>query len=179
TYAPRVAPAAATPATASPAAAPAPAPEAPKAVEPPKPQAPPAETRLQLVPSALETKVGQPVQVSVQIENVTNIFSAMVRMKFDPKLVKVAEVKMGGFLGGDGQRVTFSENTLNDSGEAIIALNRFPGAGGISGSGTVLTFTLQPQAPGAALVTFSEMTLRNAQLQPLPVATPAMTVTIK
>ncbi|MDX2150214.1 MAG: cohesin domain-containing protein [Bryobacteraceae bacterium] len=186
-YAPRVAPApagTAAPGAPAPATPAAPGAEAPKPAEPPKTEAPKAEapkaeTRLLLVPSAVETQLGRPVQVSVQAENVNNIFSAMLRMKFDPKLVRVTDVKVGGFLGGDGQRVTFSENTLNDTGEAIIALNRFPGAGGISGTGTILTFTLQPQAAGSAVVTFSELTLRNAQLQPITVATPSMTVAIK
>ncbi len=171
------------PATQTPPVPGAPPATAPKPAEEPKPQEPKPEVPqgpgLTFVPAATETQIGRPVQVSVQANNITDIFSAGLRLKFDPKLVKVTDVKIGPFLSGDGQRVTFSENTLNDTGEAIINMNRFPGAGGISGSGTLVTFTLQPQAPGTAQVSLSELTLRNSQLQTMQAAPPTMTVTIK
>jgi general secretion pathway protein D len=166
-----------------PAQEPKPAPAAPAAPVPAPPAVPapkpPAAAGISFVPAAAETQVGKNVQVNLQVNNLTDVFSTSLRLKFDPKLVKVADVKLGPFLSADGQRVTFSENTLNDTGEALITLNRYPGAGGIGGSGSLLTFTLQPQAPGTAQVTATELTARDSKLQPITLTPPSMTITIK
>jgi len=153
-----------------------PVPPAPTPSAEPKPA---GGTSVRFNPPAAEVRLGTPLQVSLQIENVTDIFSAQTRLRFDPKMLKITDMRVGPFLSGDGQRVTFSESTLNDTGEAAIGLNRYPGSGGISGSGTLVTFTLQPQAAGTTQITVTELTLRNAQLQPITAAAPSMTVTIK
>jgi len=41
-----------------------------------------------------------------------------VHIKFDPKVLRLANIRQGTLLTGDGQKVNFSENTLNDTGEA-------------------------------------------------------------
>lgn len=168
---------AAPPAGTAPTPAPTPAPS--PTTETPAVPAAPTGPSLVFVPSAPQTQTGQNVQVTLQMNNVSEIFSASLRLKFDPKMVKVTDVKLGPFLSSDGQRVTFSENTLNDTGEAIINLNRYPGAGGLSGSGGLLTFTLQPQAAGTAQVTVTDLTVRSAQLQPIAVTAPSMAITVK
>lgn len=183
-FAPRKAetPVAPEPKPAAPPAGTAPTP-APAAATVPTPEAPaaPAQTgpSLVFVPSAPQTQTGQNVQVTLQMNNINEVFSASLRLKFDPKMVKVTDVKLGPFLSSDGQRVTFSENTLNDTGEAIINLNRYPGAGGLSGSGGLLTFTLQPQAAGTAQVTVTDLMVRSAQLQPIALTAPSMAITVK
>lgn len=147
------------------------------AAEDPKPAQ--AAARLAFSPATAQAQMGMPITVSLQVENVTDIFTAPLRLKFDPKMVRLTEVKLGPFLSGDGQRVTFSENTLNDAGEAVVTLNRYPGSGGISGSGTLLTLTLQPLAQGSTQVTLSELGLRDSQLRPISVAAPMLTVNIQ
>ncbi|MEO8663139.1 MAG: cohesin domain-containing protein, partial [Bryobacteraceae bacterium] len=169
-------------APAVPAAKPAVDPGAPVATPVPeaaKPQAPPTLPNLAFLPVAAQVPMGQPVLVTLQLNNANDAFGASFRLKFNPKLVKVADVKQGTFLSSDSARVSFSENTLNDTGEAIIRVDRFPGSGGISGSGPLLTFTLTPQTPGTANVTVSDVLVRNAQLQPIAVDAPTLAITIK
>jgi len=162
---------------AAPATAPKPAPEqaAPQPPQPPTAAAP----ALVLTPSVTEAQIGKAVQVTLQLNNIQEIFSASLRLRFDPKLVKVTDVKVGPFLSSDGQRVTFSENTLNDTGEAIINLNRYPGSGGLTGSGGLLTFTLQPQAAGTAQVAVTDLVIRSAKLEQIAVKAPSLALTVK
>lgn len=102
-----------------------------------------------------------------------------MRIKFDPKVVRLNAVKQGAFVGNDGQRVNFSENTSNENGEAIVTLNRVPGAGGINGSGTLLELTFQAIAKGATQIQVSDMTMRNSQLQSITIAPPTVPVTVQ
>ena len=109
----------------------------------------------------------------------TDLFSAPMKIKYDPKVLRVVEVKPGGLLGGDGKRVVFSENTLNDAGESSVLLNRVPGAGGVSGSGVLVVITFQAVAPGSTGVSLSDLTLRDATLQTRTVQLPRMAVNVK
>jgi general secretion pathway protein D len=158
--------------------APAPPAEAPKpAPSAPAPAAGPA--RLGLSTTTPEAKPGQIVTVNLVVENVTDLYGAPLHLKFDQKLLRLNEVTRGTFLAGDGQNIIFTRNIQNDAGEATINLNRLPGAGGVSGSGTLLSFVFQALAPGTATVAVTEAPLRNSQLQPITLQPPLIPITIK
>jgi general secretion pathway protein D len=158
-------------------------PAAPPAQPSPTPEAaaatPGAPTRLTFIPPAVQATAGAPFTVTLQIENAVDLFTAPMRIKFDPKMVRLTNVRQAGMIGADGQRINFSENTLNDIGEAVITLNRIPGSGGISGSGPLLQLTFQPVARGTTQISLTEITLRNTQLQPVAVPLPAINVTVQ
>jgi len=121
-----------------------------------------------------------PFTVTLQLENARDFFSASpIKIKFDPKVMRLTSVKQGGFAATDGQKVNFTENTLNDTGEAIVTLNRMPGTGGVSGGGALLTLTFQPVGKGTGEISVSEITVRNTQLDTLKLQLPKSTVTIQ
>jgi len=183
-YAPREAPAEEVK-PAAPAPQPAPAPSEPQAPAPvpvapaPQPVPPVPTTKLLLRPAEIVTQQGATFTVQIELENVQNLFSAPFRVKFDPQLLRLHEIQAGGLLSGDGKQVAFTRNILNDIGEAIVTLNRIPGSGGISGSGTLAVLTFQAAGPGSTTVSFPGLLLRNYQLQPIPVEAPQLSVTIK
>ena len=115
----------------------------------------------------------------LRAENVTDLFSAPLRIKFDPKVIRLTNVAPGTLLTGDGQKVNFSENTLNDIGEAVITLNRMPGSSAVSGSGALLNLTFQAVAPGTSSVTVLNPDLKNLQLQTITVSAPTAMVTVQ
>jgi general secretion pathway protein D len=163
----------------TPAAAPeAPAPPAPEA---PKPTAPPAaaQPRMAFNVPAQEARLGSAVTLTLSVENATDLFSAPLRLKFDPKVLRLSEVAKGGFLSGDGQNIIFTRNIQNDVGEVTVNLNRLPGSGGISGGGALVTLVFQAAGPGASKVFVSEAPLRNSQLQPIVLPAPETTITVK
>ncbi len=55
-------------------------------------------------------------------------------------------------MASDGQQVTFTKNIQNDTGEADITLNRFPGTGGMTGSGMLVTISFTTIGRGATTV---------------------------
>ncbi len=172
-----------TPAAAKPAA---PAAQSTPAAPSPKPETTPAAATpapgaaaLTLRPSASEIPLSGTATVAVQVDNIGELFSAPMRIRYDPKVLKLVDVRSGTFLGGDGQRVSFSETRAEDVGAAIINMNRVPGAGGISGSGTLLTLTFQGIAKGASSIGFSELGLRDSRLESITVMPPAITLTVK
>ncbi len=187
TYAPRkeVAP----DATATPAPAPVtpPAAPAPSTPQPPAPTtapeaavpAAPAAVRLVFNPTAVEAQLSAPVSVTLLLENATDVFSAPLKIKFDPKILRLNEVLLGGLLAGGGQQPIFTRNIRNDSGEADVVLTRLPGAGGASGSGSLVTLVFLAIGKGATQVTLPEVNLRNSQMQPVTAAPPVLNITIR
>jgi general secretion pathway protein D len=173
---------------------PEPAPEAPappQAATPtapaptvPAPGTPPASpiagaTRLFFNPEVVQTQLGGIGTVALQVENATDLAAAPMKLKFDPKVLKLTAVRQGNLLGGDGQKVNFSENTLNDSGDTTITLNRLPGTGGINGSGALVTLTFQTVGRGTSTVSLTDIGLKNSQMQPINAAIPSLTVTVQ
>lgn len=170
------------PESAAPAAAPKP-PEAPPPAPEPKPEAPApapaAAARVVLAPSPAEAQLPGVVTLAIQAENVTDLFDAPIRVKFDPSFLRLNEVQRGGFLSGDGREVIFTRNILNDTGDATIQLSRLPGTGGISGSGTLVTLVFQAVARGTTAVTLPELSWRNSRGETVLSGSPQVSVNIK
>jgi general secretion pathway protein D len=176
-----------------PAAAPAPAPAKPPAAVPaapaqPAPATPPAAQpapqpdgalRLSLRPPVVQPQVGGTFTLLLEAENARDLFAAPFHLKFDPQIVRLNEITAGGLLGGDGQKIIFTRNILNDTGDATVNLNRMPGTGGVSGSGTLVTFTFQAIKQGNATVTFTDLTPRNSHLEPIQASIPQAIVSVK
>jgi general secretion pathway protein D len=135
------------------------------------PEAPAAAAgpRLIFTPPTGPAQVGSPINVQLMVENVADLFSAPVRIQFDPKVLRLTSIKPGTLMSGDGSKINFSENTLNDTGEATITLNRAPGSPSVSGSGVLLNFVFQAVGRG----------LKNPQLAPIAVQNPAVTITVQ
>ena len=131
---PAAAPAPATPAPGTPEPAAAPAATAPADTPAAKPAAPAptGPVRLFFNPSTVQTQLSGIVTVAIQIENATDLASAPMKLKFDPKILRLTSVRQGNLLGGDGQKTISARTHLNDSGDATITLNRASGTGGIN-----------------------------------------------
>jgi general secretion pathway protein D len=175
-------------APAKPVAGEAPAAPGPAAVEvspaEPKPSAPKPATaakpaNLMFTPMGVVTKQGSPVIVTLQVQNAEDLMMAPARIKFDPKMLRLAAVTPGVFLSSDGQKVNFTEKTQNDTGEAAVTLNRLPGASGVSGSGALITFTFQAIGQGKSMVTVNEIDLKNSQMQQIPAELPKVEVVVQ
>lgn len=113
------------------------------------------------------------------VEDVNDLASALVQLRFDPKFLRLNDVVRGNLLASDPQQVAFSKNILNDTGEATITLSRFPSTGGVSGSGSIVTLVFQAAGRGDTAVTVPQLTLRNPQSQTIQTASPQLTVSVK
>jgi general secretion pathway protein D len=170
TYAPR-----------RPAPAPPPAPATPPVAAPAesKPAPAPGGATLVFDPAAVQTKAGANFTVTLQAGGATDLYSTSMRVKYDPKALKLVSTERGALLARDGQQPLFTRNIQSESGEASIHITRLPGAGGVSGAGALATFTFQALAPGATEIAFAELSARNSQQQPLAYPPPKLAVTIQ
>jgi general secretion pathway protein D len=171
--APEVAPAVAPPATVPPAVA-------PPATAPPATAPPAGSARVSFSPAPAEGPLGSAITVSLMVENVTDLFTAPLRLQFDPKVLRLNDVTPGGLLSSDGKPLLpMSKNIMNDTGEVSVTLSRAPGAGGVSGSGTLVNFVFQAAAKGTATVSLPDFALRDSKLQQISGAPAALTITVR
>jgi general secretion pathway protein D len=185
-------PATAPPATAQPVPAQPPAPITPVAPPPPTPDTQPAAApaepapappgggaaRLRFDSGQVSAAPGARITLNLMAENVTDLFSAPLKVNFDPKALRLLDLRRGPLLANDGQDVIFSKNVLNDAGEATINLSRFPGSPGISGSGVLLTLEFEAVSPATTSVNISNVTSRSSR-GAMPLENTQAEVTIK
>lgn len=117
--------------------------------------------------------------VSLRVENAKDLFAGNIRLKFDPKILRVNDIAAGGLLASDGQPVVPTKNVQNDIGEVTLALNRLPGGKGVSGSGNLATITFQLVGKGSTAVSVPQLRLQNSDTNTIPVSLPEMTITVK
>jgi general secretion pathway protein D len=146
----------------------------------PRVPSPAAGPRLVFMPPSAQSQLSGAITVTLQAENVHDLFTASpVRVKWDPKVLRLNEIVPGELLARDNQRVTSAKDIRNDAGEAWITMNRLPGVGGVSGSGALATFSFSAIGKGTTKVTVTDAALKNTQLQPVVVASPEMDVNIQ
>jgi general secretion pathway protein D len=162
------------PATTPPVNIPAAAPTTPA----PPPAAPAANAVVSFVPGQVQATMGQSFNVQLVMSNATDLFSAPLVIKYDPKVLKLNDVTQGTLMSSDGQQITFTKNILNDAGEADLTLNRFPGTGGVTGSGMLVTLSFTTLSRGATTVSAPAFSPTNSQGQPISNSSPLLTVNV-
>jgi general secretion pathway protein D len=140
---------------------------------------PQANASVNFVPAQVETMMGGSFNVNLVMANATDLFSAPLQIKFDPKVLKLNDVAQGNLMASDGQQATFTKNIQNDTGEADITLNRLPGTGGITGSGMLVTLSFTTLARGATSVSAPAFSPSNSQGQPIANSSPLLTVNVR
>jgi general secretion pathway protein D len=145
---------------------------APTAPIPPAPPSAGGRAQVKFAPAAVEAKPGDAVNVSVQIDNVADLFSAgPIRIKYDPAILKLNDATPGELFTRDGVRATSVKDIRNEVGEATVTVARAPATKAISGSGAVLMLNFTAIGKGSGTITFPDFNLKNSQLQPVA-ATP-------
>jgi len=174
-------PALAPPATAPPATAPpatAPLATAPPATAP-KEALKPEVSHVRFAPAQVDTGVSSSVNVNVAVDDVRDVGAALLQIQFDPKFLRLNGVTRGDFFSQDGQQPLFTKDFRNDSGTAVIQLNRMAGSPGVSGRGVLVTLDFQTVAKGSTTVAISNLLLKNSQGQAIPAGTARLPFGIK
>ena len=136
-------------------------------------------TRVYFEPSQTTANASDRITVSLMIDGGADVASAPIEIQFDPKLLRLNDVSLGDFFSKDDRQPVFTKNILNDTGAAIIQLNRPPGSHGVGGSGTLVTLSFQAVARGTAVVRIPHLAVRNAQGAVISNSTPQLTITVK
>ncbi len=158
-----------------------PAPANPPANQPPGSAsiAPAGPAAFSFDPANITQAKGSTFAVNVMLSGAQNAYSVPLQVTYDPKLLQVVNVSNGGLLSHDGQAVALVHRDDDSTGTLQITATRPPGAGGISGDGTVVTLTLVAKASGQSTLTISRGGVRDPGMQPAPAAGAVMNVTIQ
>ena len=130
-------------------------------------------------PATTTQAKGSTFTVNVMLSGAQNAYSVPLQLTYDPKMLQVVNVSNGGFLSHDGQAVALVHRDDDTTGTLQITATRPPGAGGVSGEGTVVTLTLVAKAAGQSALTIARGGVRDPGMQSAPAAGAAMTVTVQ
>jgi general secretion pathway protein D len=173
-YAPRVEEPAAAPAATTPAAQGAPGTAA--AVTPATPGGAPS---LVFDPAKVQAPLSSPVKLTLQAQNMTDLANVPVKVRWDPKVLRLEMITAGALLNQDGKIVAPSLDIRNDSGDASIDVIRVTGAGGVNGSGPLLQLTFTAVGKGSTTVSVTEAALKNSAQAAISVQPPSVSVVVQ
>ncbi|MFZ0958935.1 MAG: cohesin domain-containing protein [Candidatus Sulfotelmatobacter sp.] len=129
-------------------------------------------------PTTTVTK-GNTFAVNLLISGAQNVFSVPVQMNYDPARMQLLNVSNGSFLSQDGQTVALVHREDETTGTLTVTATRPPGAGGVSGQGTVLTLTFMAKAAGQTPLTITRGGARDPGLQSIVVNGAQASVTVQ
>lgn len=130
-------------------------------------------------PPTIQAAKGGTFAVNLLISGAQNVASVPVQLNYDPKLLQLVNVSNGGFLSQDGQTVALVHREDDSVGQLQITASRPPGAGGVSGQGSVVTVTFQAKSSGQTPLTITRGGARDPGMQAITVNGAQAAVTIQ
>jgi general secretion pathway protein D len=121
--------------------------------------------------------VGSQVTVNVFVDNAQDLFAAPLRIQFDPKILRLADITRGSLLEGDGVDLIFSKNIRNEVGQAAVNISRFPGTGGVNGNGVLVMLIFEGVAPSSGRVRVVSTGARTSNSQRVQIPTGEINLT--
>ena len=123
---------------------------------------------VRVVPSAPNYRVGDTVVIEVRIENGTNVGSVPFHLRYSGQTIQFVEpATEGPLLGSDGTGTLFLARD-SSGGELVVGLSRMGGGSGITGSGTLATFSFRALAKGRTVFQFTGASVKDPQARNLP-----------
>jgi general secretion pathway protein D len=130
-------------------------------------------------PPTVQAAKGNTFVVNLLISGAQNVHSVPVQLNYDPKMLQLVNVSNGGFLSQDGQAVALVHREDETVGQSQITATRPPGAGGVSGQGSVVALTFQAKADGQTPLTITRGGARDPGLQAITVNGAQAAVTVQ
>jgi general secretion pathway protein D len=178
-YAPRVEEPAAPAAPAPGASGTTPAVPTPPATPAVTPAIPGGAAGLAFNPAKVQAQLSSQVIIALQGQNMADLASVPVKVRWDPKVLRLEMIAAGALLNQDGKIIAPSLDIRNDTGDASIDVNRVAGAGGVNGTGPLLQLTFTAVGKGTTTVSVTEAPLKNSAQQPIAVQPPSVSVTVQ
>jgi general secretion pathway protein D len=121
-------------------------------------------------PPTVNVAAGSTFAVNLVLTGAQNVYSVPVQINYDPNKLQLVNVSNGGFLSQDGQAVALVHRDDNTTGTVQVTATRPPGSSGVSGQGTVVTFTFMGRSAGQAPISVSKGGARDTGMQAIQVA---------
>ncbi len=129
-------------------------------------------------------KVGDTLEVGIQIDRIEDLMGAEVHLQFEPKLMQLVDaqpdedgdqVAHGSFLQPDFVVINTGDNL---SGVVDYAIAQMPPHTAVYGDGELLILRLKAISPGRSSITITRVVLADAAAQEIPIEMLIDTVTI-
>jgi general secretion pathway protein D len=130
-------------------------------------------------PPTITAAKGNTFAVNLLISGAQNVYSVPVQMYYDPARMQLLNVSNGSFLSQDGQTVALVHREDESTGTLTVTATRPPGAGGVSGQGTVITLTFMAKTAGQTPLTITRGGARDPGLQSIVVNGAQASVTVQ
>jgi len=143
------------------------------------PATPGGAASLAFNPARVQAQLSSQVTIGLEARNMADLASVPVKVRWDPKILRLEMISPGALLTEDGKIVAPSLDIRNDTGDASIDVNRLAGAGGVNGSGPLLQLTFTAVGKGTTTVSVTDAPLKNSGQQPIPVQSPSVSVTVQ
>jgi general secretion pathway protein D len=168
----------AAPAQQAPILAPAPLPPSNGPATAPAPSAGPA-TQLRFDPASVSLKPGDSTTIGLSISNVSDLYSIPLLIHYNPAVVRVEEVRDGGFLSGGNQQIAIVQRIDEQRGEVVVSATRQPNTPGVNGSGTVVGIIVRGIAPGNANLQILQVNARDSQQKLIPIVSGVASIQVQ
>jgi general secretion pathway protein D len=112
-------------------------------------QAAPARATVSVV-APKTVKKNEQFRVDVQVSNAAGLYKSPFTMVYDPIFVEFLGAAEGLFLKQDGKRTTFESKVDKNTGQVTVTVARVGDAGGITGSGVLMTAMFRAKNQGPA-----------------------------
>jgi hypothetical protein len=130
-------------------------------------------------PARVQAQLSSQVKIAIDAQNMADLASVPVKVRWDPKILRLEMISPGALLTQDGKILAPSLDIRNDTGDASIEVNRVAGAGGVNGTGPLLQLTFTAVGKGTTTVSVTEAPLKNSAKQPIAVQPPSVSVTVQ
>ena len=135
--------------------------------------------QLHFEPAVTSMKNGDTATLGLAISNVTDLYSIPLMIHYDPAVIRVEEVRNGGFLSGGTQEIAVVQRIDQQKGEVIVSATRQPNTPGVNGTGTVLGFVVHAIGPGTSHLQILQVNAHNSQQQQIPIVSGEATIQVK
>jgi general secretion pathway protein D len=105
---------------------------------------------------------GDELELSVQVAEVENLFSAPMFISFDPKVLEFVEAVEGDFLRSGGSATVFTASPPGQgSGRVIVGYKQGAGGKGATGDGSLYTLRFRALEAGKTVVNLERINFRD------------------
>jgi hypothetical protein len=124
-------------------------------------------------PTTVTSQVGDPFTLEVIVANVDDLGAFEFDLTYDPAVLWVIDVQVGGFLGSTSRTVVpLGPEIDNNAGVMTSAAFTFGAPAGANGQGTLTTIICQARGVGTTAVTLANVQVADTQAAVLtPLAT--------
>jgi len=135
--------------------------------------------QLHFEPATVVLKAGDTTTLGLAISNVHDLYSIPLMIHFDPAVVRVEEVRDGGFLSGGSQQVAVVQRIDQAQGQVIVSATRQPNTPGVNGTGTIFGFVVRAIGHGTARLQILQVNAHDSQQQTIPLVSGEATIQVQ